>query len=115
MSTSFICKIFGCSSNPRIYSAKINAQAGFDSPEPIPGLPGWTVWKQQQTEIYKIQHNLGLTSPETQLHIVATAMEINTILILQNITSNDFVISIWTPNNQAPKQSDFMFMAAHYR
>lgn len=100
-----------CKNRPQIYSAKIEAAAGLDSPTPIPSLPGWTVWKKSQTEVYCIQHNLALTSAATQLHVVATPMDENTIAIIANVQANEFIVTTWTPHNHAPKQSSFMFIA----
>ncbi|MCF6235986.1 MAG: hypothetical protein L3J70_06380 [Gammaproteobacteria bacterium] len=82
-------------SNVKTYSAYIDKHQGFNSPEPIPNIEGWTVWKMEQTEIYKITHNLELTNPEHQLHIIATPMNANTILIIDSVASNEFTISTW--------------------
>lgn len=57
-----------------IFSGRVHAADGFDSPVPSQGPSGWTVYKEQQTEIYLITHNLGLTDPEGQLHITVTAI-----------------------------------------
>jgi len=97
----------------RIFSARIPADAGFNTPQPIPGLPGWTVSKKQQTEIYVITHNLHLKDPAQQMHVVASPMDVNTVLIVQNVEHDSFTISTWTPN-VAAKQSAFMFIAAYY-
>ena len=72
MFKSFLCKLFSCGYKTKIYSANIEENQGFNNPVPVADIEGWTVWKQQQTEIYVIKHNLGLTNPERQLHIVAT-------------------------------------------
>lgn len=95
-----------------IYSAKIEANQGQVSPEPIIDIEGWTVWKQDQLEIYKIIHNLGLTNPERQMHVVATPMDTDTILIISNMESNQFTVSTWKPGAVA-KESAFMFIATH--
>ena len=95
-----------------LFSAKIEANQGFDNPAEIPEIEGWTVWKQHQTEIYVIKHNLGLANPERQLHIVATPMESNTIIIIESIEADQFTISTWHPNGGS-KDSPFMFIARY--
>jgi len=114
MFSSFLCRIFGCRSNPAIYSAKIEEGQGFSNPEPIADISGWSVWKQEQTEIYVIKHNLGLADPDRQLHIVATPMELDTILVVERVESNQFTISTWTAQNSSPKDSAFMFIAVQH-
>lgn len=94
-----------------LYTAHISKNQGFDNPAPIADIEGWTVWKQQQTEIYVIQHNMGLTDPLRQLHVVATPMESNTVLVIESMESNQFTISTWLPNGGS-KSSAFMFIAA---
>ena len=113
MFRSFLCRLFNCHPNPKIVSAKIESGDGFAAPVPIPDIEGWTVWKEHQTEIYKITHNLGLTDPERQMHVVATPMDFDTILVVQHIGSNDFIISAWGPGT-TPKASAFMFIATLY-
>jgi hypothetical protein len=112
MASSFLCRLFGCNTAPKTFSAKIEANQGFDSPEPIAGLNGWTVWKQSQTEIYVIEHNLGLSEPDRQLHIVATTMTTNTIVNIESIESNRFRVSTWLAGSApAPVATAFMFVA----
>ena len=96
-----------------IFSARIEANQGFNAPAPILDIEGWTVYKSEQTEIYTITHNLGLSSPERQMHIAATPMDINTTLAIQDIGSNSFTISTWSSDNSLPKQSAFMFIATY--
>lgn len=102
----------------KVYSGYIRAQQGFDAPEPFDGPPGWTVFKQQQTEIYVVQHNLALSHPEAQLHITVTAR--NTfVLPVVSVANNSFTVSTWqlwagTPQAPVPTQSDFMFVAVWY-
>ena len=93
-----------------LFSAHIEENQGFDNPVPISDIKGWTVWKQQQTEIYVIKHDLGLTDPKRQLHVVATPMEANTILVIESIENNQFTISTWLPSGGS-KNSSFMFIA----
>lgn len=57
----------------QIFSASIADSAGLSSIEPIPGLPGWTVDRQGQTAFYKINHNLHLSNPETQLQVFVSS------------------------------------------
>lgn len=93
-----------------LFSAKINGGDGFDSPAPIVDLPGWTVFKQQQTEIYVITHNLGLCDPDRDMHVVVTPMSPHCIAIVESLDENSFRVSTWR-TNEAPMQSDFMFIA----
>lgn len=95
----------------KTFSAVIDAGAGFSEPVPVAGLAGWTVYKQGQTEIYKITHNLGLTNPALQLHIVATPMTPDTVLSIGNLSANHFVVSAWGASEFVPKETDFMFVA----
>src|SRR3954462_5646483 len=96
-----------------IYSGHVNANDGFNAPAPFNGPAGWTVSKSQQTEIYKITHNLNLTKPHRQLHVVITA---NTPGVLPSVgqTANDFTITMMLMPQQAPAQTDFDFVAVHY-
>ena len=112
MFKSFLCRLFSCGCKSKIYSANIEENQGFDNPAPIVEIDGWTVWKHQQTEIYVITHNLGLANPERQLHIVATPMEKDTVLIIESIESNQFTVSTWNIHG-ASKDSSFMFIAVH--
>lgn len=89
-----------------IYSAVIGANDGFDQPAPINGLPGWTVYKETQTEIYKITHNLGAI-----MNVVATPMSNNTVLAVGAVTANSFIVSSWNASADAPKSSAFTFVA----
>lgn len=98
---------------PHIFSAKIDAGQGYSAPAEIVNITGWTVYKSEQTEIYTITHNLGLSNPAGQMHIVATPMDINTQLIVQSVESNSFTISTWTSNSLDAKQSAFMFIAIY--
>lgn len=93
-----------------IFSAHIEENQGFDNPEDIIDIEGWTVWKQQQSEIYLIKHNLGLTDPKRQLHVVASPTEENTILTIINMESDQFIISTRGLNGES-KNSAFMFTA----
>ena len=99
-----------------IFSAMIHAGAGFESPVPIEDIPGWTVDKQHQTGVYKIIHNLGLTNPLGQMHIVATPWRTNTFLTLTKVDSDYFVISSTAPNggDGGDRETDFMFIATYY-
>lgn len=98
--------------NVSFFSAHIGANQGIDNPAAIPDVQGWTVWKQSQTEIYIIKHDLGLTDPERQLHIVATPMDTETIIVVSSIESDQFTISTWAPGS-IPKASAFMFIATY--
>lgn len=98
MSNSFFCRLFGCSSGSIIYSANIGRNQGFDAPESIDGLNDWTVDKEGQTEIYNIHHNLGLSNPDRQLHIVATTRGLDgsaVELLVAGNDSNSFTIITW--------------------
>ena len=89
-----------------IYSAVIGENDGFDQPAPINGLPGWTVYKEAQTEIYKITHNLGAI-----MNVVATPMKNNTVLAVGAVTANSFIVSSWNASADAPRHSTFTFVA----
>ena len=88
-----------------VYSAKVNAGDGFDAPVPLQGLPGWTVSKQSQTEIYLITHNLN-----KKMHVVATSMSPSSHVVVQSVSENSFTISAWR-FDLMPTQTDFMFIA----
>ena len=113
MFRSFLCKVFGCKYKAKVYSAVIEESQGFDNPEPIDGLEGWTVWKQSQTEIYLIKHNLGMTNPSHQLHLIAKPMNPDIILKIESNNSNQFVISTWLPGDM-PAMTALMFCAIQY-
>ena len=129
MCNSFLCRIFncGCKCKATIFSASIAAHQGETDPEQgendpanIPEINGWKVLRQGNDEFYKIIHNLGLTDPERQMHIVAIPVATpdthNTILTIEHVGSNDFTISTGFPmppgdNSLMAKQSAFMFIA----
>ena len=113
MSDSYFGRLFGRGSNSRIFSANIAESEGFDTPAPIPSLPGWTVWKKGQTEIYVITHNLELSDPTRQMHIVATPKNYNAILSISSVDRNEFTVSTWNFNG-ATTRSAFMFIAIYY-
>ncbi|MBW0148956.1 hypothetical protein [Marinobacter arenosus] len=93
-----------------IYSAKVGAGEGFSSPAPLAGLAGWTVFKQQQTEIYEITHNLNLSNPESDMQVVATSMTPGVSVVVEAVNANSFRVSAWT-SQLAPAETDFMFIA----
>ncbi|SFM53630.1 hypothetical protein [Marinobacter zhejiangensis] len=99
-------------SSMTLYSAAIQANEGFDSPVPVEGLPGWTVFKQQQTEIYVITHNLNLSNPGLEMQVVATSMSPQVRVVVQHVDPNSFTVSSWH-DNSIPAQTDFMFIATH--
>lgn len=101
-------------SQPTLYSGQIGAEQGFDSPEPFNGPSGWTVFKSQQTEIYEVVHNLGLSNPQQQLHVAVTAMTPGVIANIDSVSANSFVISTWVASNQAPTATDLMFVAVYH-
>lgn len=92
------------------YSAKVNAGDGFESPAPLADLAGWTVFKQQQTEIYVITHNLNLSNPEREMHVVATSMSPQARVVVERVNENSFTVSAWT-EHLGTIQTDFMFIA----
>jgi hypothetical protein len=94
------------------YSGHVNANDGFTQPVPFAGPPGWTVFKSQQTEIYKITHNLNLTNSQKQLHVVITT---NTPGILPSVAqaANAFTITMTSLQGALP-QTDFDFIAVHH-
>jgi hypothetical protein len=100
-------------SNPKVYSARIERNQGYSTPEAIPEISGWTVWKQEQSEIFIIQHNLGLRNPDRQMHIVATPVSRHVELVVGPVESNQFTISSYVPGG-GPALSTFMFIAVHH-
>lgn len=100
--------------NKTIYSAKVNAGDGFDALAPLTDISGWTVFKMGQTEIYQITHNLGLSDPERDMHVVATSMSAGVDVIVSSLAENSFTISAWGEET-TPTQTDFMFIAVHNR
>ena len=94
----------------QIYSAKVEAGDGFSAPAPLAGLPGWTVFKQNQTEIYVITHNLNLSTPELDMQVVATSMTPGVSVVVESVDANSFRVSAWT-NELAAAETDFMFIA----
>jgi len=100
---------------PAIYSGHITAQQGFSAPTSFDGPAGWTVFKQNQTEIYIVTHNLGLANPEHDLHIVATPKEPYRSLFIA-AGPNSFTVQCWqmwagVEQAPAPSATDFMFVA----
>ncbi|MBW4935857.1 hypothetical protein [Marinobacter sp. F4206] len=93
-----------------IYSAKVEAGDGFAAPAALAGLPGWTVFKQQQTEIYEITHNLNLNDPALDMQVVATSMTPGVSVVVESVDANSFRVSAWT-SQLAAAETDFMFIA----
>lgn len=122
MCNSFLCRIFNCrwKCKTKIFSASIAVHQGDPDTVDIPEINGWKLSRPGMHEFYKITHNLGLTDPERQMHIVATPIATpdihNTILTIEHVGSNDFTISTGFPmppgdNSLMAKQSAFMFIA----
>ena len=101
------------SSHPTIYSGYIGENVGFSAPAPVTGSSGWTVFKMNQTEIYEVTHNLGLTHPKEQLHVVVQPMKYKVIADIQ-VDENSFTISTWWSDSGGSTNSDLMFIAAYY-
>lgn len=102
----------------RIFSGNIRAQQGFDGPTAFDGPPGWTVDKQQQTELYIVTHNLQLPNPDEGLHVVVTT-KTQFVIPIVSVGKNSFTVTTWQlwagmPQAPAPAATDFMFMAAHH-
>lgn len=105
---------------PKVYSARIEENQGFDAPEPIPEINGWSVFKQQNSETYIIQHNLGLSNPDRQLHIVAMPVgrpfgKFDRVLKLESNESNQFLITTWVWPELTTLTSAFTFIAVHHQ
>jgi len=96
-----------------LYSGHINADDGFSAPFHFNGPPGWTVYKSNQTEIYKVTHNLHLTNPHRQLHVVVTTKEWGVDPQLGH-GADSFTITMMKMPQIAPAQTDFDFVAVHY-
>lgn len=94
---------------PQTYSGYLGANDGFNGAAPFDGPLGWTVNKEQQTEIFKIHHGLGLSKPH-KLRVVATTQKSMTVVNIESLTANDFVLSVWTTSG-APAMTDVSFVA----
>ena len=97
-----------------VFSGHVPADAGFSSPAPFPGPPGWTVFKMMQTEIYKITHNLHLKLPPNQLHVVVTPARDGVIAAVTGATADSFTVTLRLPN-LAAVASNFDFVAVFYK
>lgn len=93
-----------------IFSAKINKHDGMDTPKNIEEIPGWSVFKMEQTEVYEITHNLNLEFPEKELHVVATSMSQQIRVIVDHVDTNTFMLSTWK-GLDIPASTDLMFVA----
>jgi hypothetical protein len=89
---------------------------GFENPEPIEGLPGWTVWKEAQTEVYIVTHNLGLTNPGSQVELVAIPVDPEVRLEVFDIGANSFQLVAWkdVPGGPVPHATDILFVLIRY-
>jgi|GEM_PF-2544219 len=101
-------------STPQIFSGHVAAGAGFTAPAPFDGPAGWTVFKNGQTEIYEIHHNLHLSNPAKQLHVVVTSMSALVLTTVQSLAADKFVISALTSDSGAATETDLMFTAIYY-
>lgn len=97
-----------------VYSGHVPQNAGFNVPASFPGPTGWTVFKMQQTEIYKITHNLHLKLPPNQLHVVVTPSKDAGITASVAHAADSFTVTLRLPNLGAV-QSDFDFVAVYYK
>ena len=97
-----------------VFSGHVPEDAGFSSPAPFPGPPGWTVFKVNQTEIYRITHNLNLKLPSNQLHVVVTPAREGVIPAVTGATANSFTVTLRTTNMGAVA-SNFDFVAVFYK
>ncbi|MDB6061450.1 MAG: hypothetical protein JWM78_1553 [Verrucomicrobiaceae bacterium] len=93
---------------PQTFSGYIGANDGFDGPAPFDGPTGWTVNKEQQSEIFKIHHGLNLSKPH-KLRVVATTQKAFTIANIESLSTNDFEITVWTTNG-TPAITDVSFV-----
>ena len=59
----------------QVFSGYIKSGEGFNAPVPFDGPPGWTVFKQSQTGVIVVTHNLNLTNPWKQLHITIAQVD----------------------------------------
>jgi hypothetical protein len=96
-----------------VYSGHVNANDGFASPAAFDGPTGWTVFKAQQTEIYKITHNLHLTNPAKQLHVVVMPETINVGVTISQ-SADVFTVTTLRHTNSAAVATPFAFIAVHY-
>jgi hypothetical protein len=96
-----------------VYSGHVNADDGFNQPVAFNGPPGWTVFKSQQTEIYKITHNLHLTNVDKQLHVVITTRDWGVVPSVAK-AADSFTITMMRISQGGLPQSDFDFVAVHH-
>lgn len=96
-----------------VYSGHVNANDGFTSPVPFDGPAGWTVFKAQQTEIYKITHNLHLTNPARQFHVVVMPEMVNVGITISH-SADVFTLTALRHTDGAPLATPFSFIAVHY-
>jgi hypothetical protein len=94
----------------QVFEGHIEQNQGFDAPAPVAGLPGWTVNKQQQTEIFIVRHGLGLADP-ARLQITATADDARYQAIVERNEADEFMIRTYDPANDAPAMTGFQFRA----
>jgi hypothetical protein len=66
-----------------------------------------------QTEVYKITHNLSLTNPHKQLHVVITTKEWGVqAQVFQE--ANHFIVTTMKEPPLVAKETEFDFIAVHY-
>jgi len=97
----------------KVYSGHVKADDGFAAPAAFDGPPGWTVFKSNQTEIYKITHNLHLTNPSKQLHVVLT-METLDVQAQIGQSADSFTLTTLKGPGHVAAQTNFTFVAVHY-
>jgi hypothetical protein len=99
----------------QIFKGSVSSTAGYDAPEPIAGLPGWTVDRMgQQTSIYRVTHNLGQTYPGADIRVFvfseyqapldpenpnAPILIYNKKLEILSQGSDDFIVQTFEKNN----------------
>ena len=96
-----------------VYSGFVQEDQGFSAPVPFNGPPGWTVHKSNQTEIFRITHNLHLTDPDRQLHVVVTSKKWSVMPSVQKL-ADAFVVTMMVMPAQASSKTDFDFVAVYY-
>jgi hypothetical protein len=96
-----------------VYSGHVNADDGFTNPAPFDGPAGWTVFKAQQSEIYKITHNLHLTHPSKQLHVVVMPETVNVGITISQ-SPDAFTLTARRHTDGATLATSFSFIAVHH-
>lgn len=100
-----------------MFSGFIEANQGFNSPVSFSGPQGWTVFKQMQTEVYVVTHNLGIRDPKVHFHVTVTT-DTPFIIPFVTVAENGFKVTTWqlwgnAPQAPIPAATNFCFIARY--